>query len=180
MSGANDRKCDWQAWSREIWLRFRSSQPKPIDLEPWAYPFNPLPGNWGKRDTIPLSDVIGVMLRYRASRPNRHKEYVFENTYNTGPIVNPRVISQAISLTGSLTTRWAMFAARRITRKRKVKSNAGTKRWRTGYCWRITFYPAILKNRSRRSSITTTISDPMRAWKTWRQPTFTLGVGSQC
>ena len=47
--------------------------------------------------------------------------------------------------------------------RRKARSNADIKPRRTGYCRGITFYPVISKSRSRRSSITTTISDTMRA-----------------
>ena len=43
----------------------------------------------GKADTIPMSDVIGMMMKYRANRSNKHKEFVFENNKNTGHIINP-------------------------------------------------------------------------------------------
>jgi integrase len=43
----------------------------------------------GRPDEMPMTDLIGVMLRYRANRPNRHEEYVFENFQSTSHIKNP-------------------------------------------------------------------------------------------
>ena len=42
----------------------------------------------GRADVIPMTDVIGLMLMFRRDRPEKHRKWVFENKYGSGPIVS--------------------------------------------------------------------------------------------
>jgi len=44
-----------------------------------------------RQDMIPMTQVVGAMLQHRRdSRPEKHKTWVFENKYGSGPIVDCR------------------------------------------------------------------------------------------
>ena len=43
-----------------------------------------------KQDIIPMSPVVAAMLDFRKGRPDRHKKWVFENKFGSGPIVDCR------------------------------------------------------------------------------------------
>jgi integrase len=51
----------------------------------------------GRQDVIPMTHVVGSMLEYRCNqRTGKHKKWVFENKYGSGPIVDCRKSLQKI------------------------------------------------------------------------------------
>lgn len=90
-----------------------------------------------------------------------------------------QVISPANWLIGSKTSRWITYVARRITRRPKARSSAGTRPSRTASCWKTTICRAIFDSRSTPSSITTTTNAITRACRTSRLPMSTSAAARQ-